>query len=55
MESFAREPGSDDVHLLLFPECFLQGYLVEPDHVSRYALDLAATSFQNSRRDRRPG
>jgi predicted amidohydrolase len=31
---------------LLFPECFLQGYLVESEHLSRYALDLTTTSFQ---------
>ena len=46
IEAFARQPSSDDVELLLFPECFLQGYLVEPDHVRRYALALTATSFQ---------
>ncbi len=46
MEAFARQPGSQDVDLLLFPECFLQGYLVEPDHVRRCALDLATSSFQ---------
>ena len=46
MEAFARQPGSSGVDLLLFPECFLQGYLVESEHLSRYALDLTATSFQ---------
>jgi len=47
IEAFAEKPSSDGVALLLFPEGFLQGYLVEPDHLSRYALDLTATSFQN--------
>ena len=46
IESFARQPSSDDVDMLLFPECFLQGYLVKSRHLSRYALDLTATSFQ---------
>ena len=46
IEEFARQPGSQDVDLLLFPECFLQGYLVESEHLGRYALDLTATCFQ---------
>jgi predicted amidohydrolase len=28
-----------DVDLLLFPECFLPGYLVTPEHVRRHAFD----------------
>ena len=27
------------VHLLLFPGCFLQGYLVDEQHVRKYAKD----------------
>jgi predicted amidohydrolase len=46
MEEFARQPGSQDVDLLLFPECFLQGYLVESEHFGRYALNLTARCFQ---------
>jgi predicted amidohydrolase len=46
METFAQQPGSEDVELLLFPECFLQGYLVEPQHLGRYALDLATQPFR---------
>ena len=46
MEAFARQPRASGVDLLLFPECFLQGYLVESEHLSRYALDLTTTSFQ---------
>lgn len=46
METFARRPASDEVDLLLFPECFLQGYLVDSEHISQHALDLTATSFQ---------
>jgi hypothetical protein len=47
IEAFAQEPRADGVALLLFTEGVLQGYLVEPDHLSRYALDLTATSLQN--------
>jgi predicted amidohydrolase len=46
IEAFARRPDSKGVDLLLFPECFLQGYLVEPEHVKRWALDLTTPSFQ---------
>ena len=46
MEDFAQHAGSEDVDLLLFPECFLQGYLVESEHLRRYALDFTTTSFQ---------
>lgn len=37
---FAGQAADHDVDLLLFPECFLQGYLVEEAHVRRHALDL---------------
>ncbi|MCP2322124.1 putative amidohydrolase [Hamadaea flava] len=43
VEDFARRAG--DADLLLFPECFLQGYLVEADHLTRYALDLGSAEF----------
>ena len=45
MEAFAAQ-GSD-LDLLLFPECFLQGYLVEPGHFRDNAIDLASRTFQN--------
>ena len=45
MEAFARQPGADTLDLLLFPECFLQGYLVQSDHLNRHGLDLSATPF----------
>lgn len=38
---FARH----DVDLLLFPECFLQGYLVTAEHVERWAIDLSSDAF----------
>lgn len=40
LESFAAQADAEGVELLLFPECFLQGYLVEEQHLSRYALHL---------------
>src|SRR5215472_3666460 len=48
IEDFARSSSSHDVDVLLFPECFLQGYLVESEHVRRYALDLTSASFQTT-------
>jgi 5-aminopentanamidase len=45
IEEFARRAGPHDVDLLLFPECFLQGYLVDPDHVRRHALNLDSAEF----------
>lgn len=40
MEAFAAQADADGVELLLFPECFLQGYLVEERHLHRHALRL---------------
>lgn len=45
VEDFARRADAQDVDLLLFPECFLQGYLVEPNHLRSYALDLGSAEF----------
>jgi predicted amidohydrolase len=38
---FARH----DVDLLVFPECFLQGYLVTPEHVGTWAIDVDSDNF----------
>ncbi|NUT20961.1 MAG: carbon-nitrogen hydrolase family protein [Hamadaea sp.] len=48
VEDFARQAG--DADLLLFPECFLQGYLVEAAHLNRYAVDLRSAEFAAVRR-----
>src|ERR1035437_6596116 len=46
IEKFVDEAESRGVDLLLFPECFLQGYLVTKDHLERYALDLGSSEFK---------
>jgi predicted amidohydrolase len=45
IEEFAKHGGEHDADLLVFPECFLQGYLVEEEHVRRHALDLGSAAF----------
>lgn len=45
IEDFARQGAKQEVDLLLFPECFLQGYLFDPDHVSRHAMDFTSPAF----------
>jgi len=40
VESFAAEADAADLDLLLFPECFLQGYLVTRDYLDRNAFEL---------------
>jgi len=45
MEDFARLADAQGVDLLLFPECFLQGYLVEEAHLRSHALDLGSAEF----------
>jgi predicted amidohydrolase len=42
---FARLADPRDVDLLVFPECFLQGYLVAEGHLRRHALDLRSGGF----------
>lgn len=45
IQNFASERY--DLDLLLFPECFLQGYLVEPAHLRDHAIDLGSQAFQD--------
>ena len=45
LEDFAEQADTRGVHLLLFPECFLQGYLVEEAHLREHALSLGSASF----------
>ncbi|HSX30670.1 MAG TPA: carbon-nitrogen hydrolase family protein [Candidatus Saccharimonadales bacterium] len=46
VEGFARRAGSR-ADILLFPECFLQGYMVTPKHVSRNAISLDSEQFRS--------
>ncbi|BCY11027.1 carbon-nitrogen hydrolase family protein [Actinoplanes sp. L3-i22] len=45
IEQFSAQDNGRGTDLLLFPECFLQGYLADDDHVSRYALRLNSSGF----------
>jgi len=45
MEDFAAKADAQGVDLLVFPECFLQGYLVEEQHLRQHALDLGSAQF----------
>lgn len=45
VQDFAVQADAAAVDLLLFPECFLQGYLVTEEHLGTYALDLESPGF----------
>ena len=45
IEEFAGQADAQGVGLLLFPECFLQGYLVDEHHLRGQALDLRSAKF----------
>jgi len=45
VRDFALQADAAAVDLLLFPECFLQGYLVTEEHLSTYALELDSPRF----------
>ena len=45
IEDFAGQTDALGADLLLFPECFLQGYLLEGEHMRRHALDLHSPAF----------
>jgi predicted amidohydrolase len=42
---FARQADAAGVDLLLFPECFLQGYLVTEQHVRVQSLEVESAEF----------
>ncbi|MBV1849406.1 carbon-nitrogen hydrolase family protein [Catellatospora tritici] len=54
LEGFAAAEQARDLDLLLFPEGFLQGYLVEPDHLNRCAMSLDSEAFAAVLRRLRP-
>ncbi|MEU8655866.1 carbon-nitrogen hydrolase family protein [Actinoplanes philippinensis] len=45
VEQFAAHGAAREADLLLFPECFLQGYLTDDQHVSQHALELDSPGF----------
>jgi predicted amidohydrolase len=45
LQDFATRAAAQGVDVLLFPECFLQGYLVDEQHLRQHALDLGAPRF----------
>jgi predicted amidohydrolase len=51
---FAGQPGASGADLLLFPECFLQGYLPTSEHVRRHAVSLDRPGFADVLADVRP-
>ncbi|GAA1419208.1 carbon-nitrogen hydrolase family protein [Catellatospora coxensis] len=54
MVGFAAADAAQDLDLLLFPEGFLQGYLVEPAHLNTHALSLGSPGFTDVLRRLRP-
>jgi 5-aminopentanamidase len=47
IRGFCERAGPEGADLLLFPECFLQGYLVTEAHVRRHAFDLGSAGFRS--------
>jgi len=45
IETYARRAEAAGVRLLCFPECFLQGYLHEPEAARRIAAELESAPF----------
>ena len=45
VHDFAAQADAAGVDLLLFPECFLQGYLVTEEHVQRQAFEVGTPQF----------
>lgn len=43
---FSEQAQSQGIKLLCFPECFLQGYLVEAEQAHLHALDLSSSEFR---------
>jgi predicted amidohydrolase len=47
IKGFCEQAEPQEADLLLFPECFLQGYLVTEAHLRRHALDLGSAGFRS--------
>jgi predicted amidohydrolase len=46
IETYADRAANDGAELVCFPECFLQGYLVDDELARRHAIDLASPAFE---------
>ena len=42
---FAKEAEAKNVDLLLFPECFLSGYILDETYMANHSFDLESASF----------
>ena len=51
IKTYSEKAETLGVDLLSFPECFLQGYLVEDGLARRYALDLRSSAFESVLRE----
>ena len=47
IRGFCEQAEPESADLLLFPECFLQGYLATQAHVQSHALDLRSALFRS--------
>ena len=47
IRGFCEQAEPEGADMLLFPECFLQGYLVTEAHVRHHALDLGSARFRS--------
>ena len=45
MLRFAKEAEDKEADLLLFPECFLSGYILSETYMAKYAYDFESKQF----------
>jgi predicted amidohydrolase len=45
MLQFTKEAEKKKVDLLLFPECFLSGYIITEEYLTKYAYDFKSKQF----------
>ncbi|ULA59252.1 MAG: Putative Carbon-nitrogen hydrolase [Nitrospira sp.] len=50
MHAYALEAERRGADLVCFPECFLQGYDIRPDHVASMAVELGSAILDDARR-----
>jgi 5-aminopentanamidase len=47
LEKFVKQAASDNVSIICFPECFLQGYLTDEHLARKHALNLSEAAFNS--------